>query len=474
MKTIRLPLPRWFSFLALLIAFVLLRFSLGLQVVPIFTWLFPVFMMAWVRSNKPGWGLLLGWVSSILAMAINILPVGFMWGGTLISWMIAGIVGSLLFMPFAVDRLISHRLSGILSTLVFPLTWVTVEYLSSFSPFMGTTFVLALSQYDFPLITQISSVTGIWGISFLVVWPAPVVCLALEHRFEWSRVARPVSLFLVVLIAVLCFGGIELGLDRPTSPTVRVAGVTASSRDGTLESGVSLLNTYVPQAAAAEPALTRVGQELARQEGVYLLLGLQVEDEDRSLHYENKTIFIAPDGELLSEYLKQGLAPGEIASFVRGERSAPVLETPHGNIAVLICSDTFFPDLVRRQVGRNGADILLVPAWDFQGAEYFWPYGTAFRAIENGFAMFRVARESVTIAVDYQGRPLVLSNYFLTDQSIIYADLSTEGRETVYSLLGDWFAWLSIAGLVPLVVMAIARRKSEGKQLVTPDQRETT
>jgi len=486
-NSVRLRLPRWFSFLALLIAFVFLRFSLGLRVVPTFTWLFPVFMMAWVRSNKPGWGLLMCWISSILAVAIIILPVAFMWGGPLICWMIAGIVGSLLSVPFAVDRLISHRLSGILSTLVFPVCWVTVEYVSSSSPFMGIAFVLALTQFDFLLMTQISSLTGIWGISFLVVWFAPVVCLALEHRFEWSRVARPVTLFLVVLIAVLCFGGIGLGLDRPTSPTVRVAGVTASSRDGTLDSGISLLNTYVPQAAVAdarivmlheggilidvedEAALIGVGQELARQEGVYLLLGLQVEDENRSLPYENKTIFIAPDGELLSEYLKQGLVPGEIASFVRGEGPAPVLETPHGNIAVMICSDMFFPGLVRRQVGRNGADILLVPAWDFQGAEYFWTYGTAFHAIENGFAMFRVARESLTIAVDYQGRPLVLSNYFLTDQSIIYADLSTEGRETVYSLLGDWFAWLSVAGFVVLLVIAIARRKSEEKPLVKPD-----
>jgi apolipoprotein N-acyltransferase len=227
-------------------------------------------------------------------------------------------------------------------------------------------------------------------------------------------------------------------------------------------------------AAEDESAMIRVGQELARQEGVYLLLGLQVEDDDRNLPYENKTIFIAPDGELISEYLKQGLAPGEMASFVRGVESAPVLETPYGNIAVLICSDAFFPDLVRRQVGRNGADILLVPAWDFEGVKYFWPYGTAFRAIENGFDMFRLARESVSIAVDYQGRPVVLSDYFLTDQSIIYADLSTEGRKTVYSLLGDWFAWLSISGLAILVVMAIANRISERKQLVTPDQREIT
>ena len=491
MIKVHFPFPKWFSFLSLLIAFVLLRFSLGLQSIPTLTWLFPVFMMAWVRSNKPGWGLLLCWSSSTLAMAINLMPVSFMWGGVLITWMIAAIVGFLWSVPFAIDRLISHRFSGILSTLAFPISWVTVEYLSSFSPFMGTAFVLALTQFDSPLLTQISSVTGIWGISFLVVWLAPVVCLVMEHRFEWSKVARPVSLFLIVLIAVLCFGGIGLGLDRPNSPTVRVAGVTASSRDGTLKSGTALVDTYVPQAAAAgarivmlhegaifivaedESAMIRVGQELAFQEGVYLLLGFQVEDQNQSLAFENKTILIAPDGELITEYLKQRLVPGEMAEYVRGESSAPVVETPFGKIAVLICSDAFFPDLVRRQVGRNSADILLIPAWDFEGAKYFWTYGTAFRAIENGFSLFRLARESVSIAVDYQGRPLVLSDYFLNEQTIIYADIPTEGRETVYSLLGDWFAWMAIAGFVLLLMVAMTKRKPEEKQLVESDQRET-
>jgi apolipoprotein N-acyltransferase len=491
MKLVRLPLPKWFSYLALIIAFALLRFSLnGLRFVPTFTWFFPVFMMVWVRSNKPSWGLLLGWVFTGLAVALMTLPVAYIWGGGWIFWVVVGVVGSQLFLPFVVDRLISHRLSGILSTLVFPLAWVTVEFLSSFNPYIGTAYVLALTQFVSPLITQISSVTGIWAITFLMVWLAPVVCLALENRFEWSRVARPVSLYLVVLIAVLCFGGIRLGLDRRTSSTVRVAGITASSRDGTLRSGVSLLNIHVPQAAVAgariimthegaelvsaedESALIGVGGELARQGGVYLLLGLQVKAEGRNLPYENKTVFISPDGKVLAEYTKQRLMPSESANHIRGEGPVPILETPYGKIAAIICSDAVFPDFVRRQVGRRDADILLVPAWDFRGAEYVWSYGTAFRAIENGFAMMRLVREGLTIAVDHQGRPLVQSNYFFNDQPIIYADLPTEGRKTVYSLLGDWFAWLSIAGLVLLLVKATVKRKSDEKQLVTPDLQE--
>lgn len=449
-----------------------------------------MFMMAWVRSNKLSWGLLLSWASSILAVAIFTLPVAHLWEGTPIYWVVVGIVGSLFFLPFAVDRLISRRFSGILSTLVFPLTWVSVEYLSSSSPYMGTAYVLALTQFESPLLTQISSVMGIWGISFLVVWLAPVVCLALENGFEWSRVARPVSLFLVVLVAVLCFGGIRLGLDRPASSTVRVAGVIASSRDGTLESGVSLLNTYIPPATAAgakiiithevailiaaedEAVLIGAGQELARQEGVYLLLGLQVEDKGRRLPYEDKTVFISPDGELLSEYTKQRLMPGELSYYIRGEGHVPVHETPYGKIASIICSDAGFPDYVRRQVGRSNVDILLVPAWDFSGAEQIWSHYISFRAIENGFAMFRVVREGLTLAVDQRGRPLVQSNYFVNDQPIIYADLPTEGRKTAYSLMGDWFAWLSIAGLVLLLVISIAKRKSERKQQTKSDWQE--
>jgi len=479
---VRLPLPRWFSFLALLIAFALLRFSVGPPLIPAFTWLFPVFMMVWVRSNKASWGLVLGWILTILAVAIIALPAAGVWGGTLICWMVAGVAGSLLFLPFAVDRFVSHRLSGILSTLVFPLALVTVEFLRSFHPYFGTTFALSVTQFDSPLITQISSVTGIWAITFLMVWLAPVVYLALENRFEWSRVARPVSLFLVVLIAVLCFGGIRLGLDRPASSTVRIAGVTASSWDGALESGVSLLNTYVPQAAAAgarivttheggvfigvedEAALIGVGQDLAQEEHVYLLLGLLVIDEGRSLPRENKVVFIGPDGELLSEYTKQRLAPAEVGNTIRGEGPVPVAETPYGIIATIICSDALFPDFVRRQVGRSDVDILLVPAADLRYAEHIWSPFQAFRAIENGFSMFRMVREGLTLAVDHQGRTLVQSNYFLNDQRIVYADLPTEGRDTVYSLLGDWFAWLSIAGFVVLLAIAIAKRAPEEKQ----------
>jgi len=110
-----------------------------------------------------------------------------------------------------------------------------------------------------------------------------------------------------------------------------------------------------------------------------------------------------------------------------------------------------------------------ITAWDFRGAEQMWSNYNSFRAIENGLVMFRVVKEGLTLAVNHHGHPLVQSNYFVNDQPIVYADLPTEGVDTLYSLLGDWFAWLSIAGFVLLLVIVIARRISKAKQLAKPD-----
>jgi apolipoprotein N-acyltransferase len=481
MGSARLSIPKWFLFLSMLMAFVLLRFSLGPPLIPILAWLFPVFMLIWVRSNRTSWGLVLGWISAILAVALIALPAANVWGGVLICWIVAGLTGTLLILPFALDRLISHRLPGVLSTLVLPLSWVTVEFFRSFSSYFGTVFALGITQFDFPLITQISSVAGIWAISFLIVWLAPTVCLAMEKRLEWREIARPVSLFLGTLIAVMCFGGIRLGFDQPNSPTVRVAGLTASSRDGTLESGVSFLSTYIPQAAAAgarivvtheggirisaedEAALIAAAQELTRQNKVYISLGLQTVHKDRDLPFDNKAAFISPDGKLLSVYIKQRLTPPEATNHIRGQGPVPVIETPYGKIATVICNDAVFSHFVRHHLSGKGVDILLVPAWDPLYAVKIWSYFMSFRAIENGVSMFRLAREGLTLAVDYQGRPLVYSNYYLTDQRVIFVDLPTKGRRTAYSLLGDWFAWLSVAGFVVLLGIALTKHRPQEK-----------
>lgn len=41
------------------------------------------------------------------------------------------------------------------------------------------------------------------------------------------------------------------------------------------------------------------------------------------------------------------------------------------------------------------------------------------------------------------------------------ADVPMEGVTTIYSRIGDLFAWLSVAGFVAVVGLAVIRRKAE-------------
>jgi apolipoprotein N-acyltransferase len=82
-----------------------------------------------------------------------------------------------------------------------------------------------------------------------------------------------------------------------------------------------------------------------------------------------------------------------------------------------------------------------------------------FRAIENGFSEVRQASPGLAMAVDYEGHLLSASDYYTTDPQVMVAYVPMQGVHTIYATIGDLFAWLSVAGLVVLIGVAIARRR---------------
>jgi apolipoprotein N-acyltransferase len=62
------------------------------------------------------------------------------------------------------------------------------------------------------------------------------------------------------------------------------------------------------------------------------------------------------------------------------------------------------------------------------------------------------------MTVDYEGNVLAASDYFTSDPQVMVAYVPMQGVRTIYATIGDLFAWLSIAGLVVLIGVAIARR----------------
>src|SRR6202049_825350 len=125
-------------------------------------------------------------------------------------------------LPCLGDRLLSHRLSVLSGTLVFPLFRSSIEYLLSLGPF-GTWFATAYSQYGNLALLQMLSVTGLWGVTFLIGWTASAGNALWEEWTISRRVPRVASLCALLLIVTLLAGGARLALFPPAGKTVRVA-----------------------------------------------------------------------------------------------------------------------------------------------------------------------------------------------------------------------------------------------------------
>lgn len=148
--------------------------------------------------------------------------------------------------------------------------------------------------------------------------------------------------------------------------------------------------------------------------------------------------------------------------MVLGDGKVSTVQTPYGRLSSVICYDMSFLDTIR-QAGQAGADVMLVPGYDWRGID---PYNTqiaTFRAIENGFSLVRQASNGLAMTVDYEGNVLAASDYFTTDPQVMVAYVPMQGVRTIYATIGDLFAWLSVAGLVVLIGVAIARRRKAGE-----------
>src|SRR5205807_10124201 len=79
---------------------------------------------------------------------------------------------------------------------------------------------------------QIVSITGMWGLTFLVGWTAAMIAWAWEHDFERARIARGAAIWAGALVVVLAYGSIRLARLAPAGERVRVAGLAADEEPG--------------------------------------------------------------------------------------------------------------------------------------------------------------------------------------------------------------------------------------------------
>ena len=464
--------------------------------VPLVYWLAPIFFLRFTRSQKTRRGFFLVWLTSFLTVIPPLYPIlNAMMPSPLPVFLITAAITALLAggIPYLVDRMLAPRLKGFSATLVFPLVMTVMDYVSAKSNPLGSIGGAAYNQYSNLALIQLLSITGMWGIVFLVNWLGPVVNYAWERGFAWKEIRRTTLVYTGIMLAVFLYGGARLAYAPQASSTVRIHGFTAVDvrhellpkmhavaddrqayralstetqelyLEGTLrEARAGAQIVHWPEMAIFLPEedesdfIGRV-QQIASEEGIYVVMAYALEFQDGG-PFDNKLLIVDPAGKVVLEHHKYGGAT--LDGAIPGNGILRTVKTPYGTLSGIICNDTNHEEIVA-QAGKNGTDILFSPSMEHRPIDPIHAHMAMFRAIENGVTLVRQADNGLSIAVDPYGRVSGTMDHFNNSERVFVAKVPILSTFTIYPYIGDLFAWLAMAGFAALAVLGIVQGRRE-------------
>ncbi|ATB29712.1 nitrilase-related carbon-nitrogen hydrolase [Melittangium boletus] len=454
-------------------------------------WLMGALFLFFSRRRRPAVGFVGLLVANTVAAGVANLGVfpgsaanafGMALGGAVV---VAGV--------YLADRLIVGPRGSFAGTLFLPAAMTGLELFSSMGNPFGTWGVLAYTQAQVPVLVQLVSVTGLWGLTFVLVWFATVANWAFEHREAGRRVLPGVAVYAGVLVAILGFGALRLAGAGSVGEPVRVAGITVAGEVATgREAGLSRLmqgeafgdedwRAFAEASRAVNEELLRLsereaakgaklllwsegnavvlageldaliarGSALARERGVWL--GMSVASFTPSVErmLRNELILVGPDGAVAWRYVKSRPVPGwEAEHSIAGSTEPAVGQAPGvGVLGGAICFDGDFPE-VFASASERGLELLLLPSSDWKGISPLHTRQAVFRAVERGFSMVRQVNQGLSVAVDGYGRVYGELDHFTAEERVLRAELPVGRVPTLYARIGDSVGLLS--GLVAL------------------------
>lgn len=375
------------------------------------------------------------------------------------------------------SRALYRRGHSLLATFALPTVFVAFEFANSFGR-NGTALNFAYSQMDCLPLLQLASVTGVWGISFVVLFFSSMLAQLLFHP-ESPRKLAIVSA--TVFLAIFAFGTLRLK-EAPEGRDIRIGLAASDQRPllGTETKASALLASYensiteltkqgagvivLPEKIFTTNDFQSSGfhkrlRELAIQNAVgmvtapgqvsltdSIVIVAGVDQQDTPLKH-NLAFALSPLHE--STYEKHHMVVSWEDGYEVGSK-ALLLPSPNAELGVAICKDMDFPRL-SRTYAELGAQLMLIPAWDFEVDDWLHSRMAIMRSVESGFAMARSAKQGFMTINDDRGRVLFERRSDATGSAHLIGNIRLYGSHTLYARFGDWFAWLNLAALAFLL-----------------------
>jgi apolipoprotein N-acyltransferase len=445
------------------------------------------------------------WLADVLAVHGGLSRIGG-WG---ILFLIASVIGILTgTCGWCVRRLATR--STTFACLGAPFLWVTFEFVLAHLPEIGFPWNLLGYPASGNLgLLQLTTVTGIWGLSFVVAAFNTLLAWAVHA----SAPAQKIRLAILAAVAVVILSIMAIVPRRliPQTPANHFARAVQTNFPELMEYPQNWFESHAtdlqeieqlslapsnhptdllvwPEAPAPfsfeDPQFAQHASQLAIHFHHSFLAGViewepapePVAMPHAALVPYNSAILLDPQGQKVFSYDKVHLVPfgeyepfplihsvvttfsDEVGGFRKGSKYS-IAHLPGGfTFGSFICYEAIFPGEVRR-FAAAGADLLVNisnDGWFGRSAAPEQHLRMArVRAVENRRWLLRVTNNGFTVSVDPYGRifrPLPPDVRAAVD---LPYDFRTD--ETVYTQFGDWFAWLCV--LVSVILLATTSKK---------------
>lgn len=377
--------------------------------------------------------------------------------------------------------------SGLQTILFAPIVWVAFEYLRSFLLTGFPWASLGYSQYlNLPFI-QMADLTGVYGLSFIILLVNVTLFGAFRQGFKKPFPVREIAITGLILLCFLTYGYIKMGIvDRQM---IQHSPLKIGLIQGNIDQSVKWDESFQKETLEIYKKLSyKVADEnpdlivwpetatpfffqdekeyqpmvldVPKKTHAFLLFGSPSYKIERGkINHYNSAYLISPSGEQVGKYDKIHLVPygeyiplqefislgslGEgIGNFKPGKQVFN-FSLPQGKFGVLICFEIIFPDLCRRFI-KEGANFLVTITNDAWFGRTSAPYQhlsmAAFRAIENRVFICRAANTGITAFIDPKGKIVKQGRLFI--EEAMNGTIYLSKNKTFYTLYGDVFAWI--------------------------------
>jgi len=468
---------------------VLIWFGTGLDPSWPLMWIAPVPVLVfaleaswWSAALAAGLAMILGFLNlwELLHGALRA-PLG-----VLVSIYLA--YGAMFALATLLFRALARRQAYWSALLAFPAFWVSCEWFLNLTTPHGTGGSFAYSQLRFLPFLQLASITGPWGMTFLLCAVPAALAIAIHLRNSAPRKGyRILGAIAAVVAVVLAFGTVRL-LISPAEAPVKV-GLVASDGPNEMVAGegaptASLFHAYAESVAqlarqgaavvvlpektgvVVDPDIRSVDaelQSLADRAHVRVVVGVlrvapRSASNDVTVRYNEARVYTP--GAMTESYDKEHLLPPFESNLTPGT----ALTLLHGNggrdtWGVAICKDMDFTQLSRRY-GATGTGLMLVPAWDFYLDWILHGHMAVMRGVESGFSVVRAAKGGSLFVSDDRGRILAETRSDAAPFSSLLVSAPQSHDTTPFLWLGDGFAWVAVAILAVCLVQLLRHWKA--------------